>query len=95
MAVDQDLFQGRAVYNAVGCDACGKTGFKGRGAIFEVLQVTDPIESMIIGRRPTGEIKAKAIEEDMTTLRDDGWNRVFSGFTTIDEVLRVTEDQAD
>jgi type II secretory ATPase GspE/PulE/Tfp pilus assembly ATPase PilB-like protein len=95
MGIEQSLFEGKTVYSSVGCDACGKTGFKGRGAIFEVLQVTDPIESMIIGRRPTGEIKAKAISEGMTTLRDDGWNRVFAGFTTIEEVLRVTEDQAE
>ncbi len=95
MGLQEALFEGRPVHASVGCDACGKTGFKGRGAIFEVLSVTDAIESMIIGRRTTGEIKARAIAEGMTTLRDDGWNRVFSGFTTIEEVLRVTEDQAD
>ncbi len=95
MGLEESLFAGRTVHATVGCDVCSKTGFKGRGAIFEVLPATDAIESMIIARRTASEIKAKAIEEGMTTLRDDGWNRVFSGFTTIEEVLRVTEDQAE
>jgi len=95
MSLDEELFRDRTIYNSVGCDLCGKTGFKGRAAIFEVLQVTDAIESLIIARQPTGDIKAKAIAEGMSTLRDDGWNRVFAGTTTIDEVLRVTEDQLE
>jgi len=74
------------------CEACRKTGFRGRMGIFEVLPVTDPIESMVIARRATNEIKQQGIAEGMSTLRDDGWNKVFSGVTTIEEILRVTED---
>jgi type IV pilus assembly protein PilB len=57
-----------------------------------VLPVTDPIESMVIARRATNEIKQQGIAEGMSTLRDDGWNKVSGGVTTIEEVLRVTED---
>jgi len=95
VGLEDAFFEGKTIHTAVGCDACGKTGFKGRGAIFEVLPVTDAIESLVIARRTSTEIKARAITEGMTTLRDDGWNRVFAGFTTIEEVLRVTEDQGE
>jgi len=92
---DVHLFDGKTIYDAEGCDMCGKTGFKGRGAIFEVLQMTEAIQTLVIARRSSSEIKDKAIAEGMTTLRQDGWNRDNNGFTTIDEVVRVTEDQAE
>ncbi|MCL1856058.1 MAG: GspE/PulE family protein [Kiritimatiellaeota bacterium] len=90
-----NFFDGKTVHDAVGCDLCGKTGYKGRGAIFEVLPITDTIESMIIARKSSGDIKAQAIAEGMTTLRDDGWNRVFAGFTTFTQILSATEDQTE
>jgi type IV pilus assembly protein PilB len=54
--------------------------------------VTEPIESMIINRRPAGEVKLKAIEQGMLTLRQDGWTKVFQGMTTVEEIFRVTEE---
>ncbi len=79
---------------AVGCEKCAMTGYRGRRGIFELLQVTEPIESMIINRRPAGEIKLKAIEQGMLTLREDGWAKVFKGMTTVEEIFRVTEENA-
>ena len=93
MHLDPELFKNKVIHHVAGCQQCGKSGYKGRGAIFEVLNVTDALRQLITEHRPSSIIKAKAIEEGMTTLRDDGWNKVFSGFTTIEEVLRVTEDQ--
>jgi type II secretory ATPase GspE/PulE/Tfp pilus assembly ATPase PilB-like protein len=49
----------------------------------------------VTAHRPTSEIRAKAVEEGMTLLRDDGWAKVFSGFTSVGEVVRVTEDAED
>ncbi len=95
MDVDPAIFSGRTVHAPVGCEKCGKTGYKGRGGIFEVLNVSDTVQSLITARAPSGDIKEVAMKEGMSTLRDDGWRRVFDGFTTIDEVLRVTEDQAE
>ena len=54
--------------------------------------MTDAIESMIIARRSTNEIKQQPITEGMSTLRDDGWTKVLDGVTTIEEVVRATED---
>lgn len=80
------------VYAPVGCDACTHTGYKGRGAIFELLEVSEHIGSMIIGRRSSAEIRKAAMDEGMATLRQDGWRKVFNGFTSVEELMRVTED---
>ena len=80
------------VYTPTGCDACAHTGYKGRGAIFELLGVTEEIGSHIIARHSSAEIRKAAMAEGMTTLRQDGWRKVFNGFTSIEELMRVTED---
>ncbi len=80
------------VYAPVGCDACAHTGYKGRGAIFELLGVSEEIGSHIIARRSSVDIRKAAMAEGMTTLRQDGWRKVFNGFTSIEELMRVTED---
>ena len=80
------------VYAPKGCEACANTGYKGRGAIFELLGVSERIGSMIIGRHSSAEIRKAAMEEGMATLRQDGWRKVFSGFTSVEELMRVTED---
>ncbi|MEG1480474.1 MAG: ATPase, T2SS/T4P/T4SS family, partial [Kiritimatiellia bacterium] len=80
------------VYEPVGCDACVHTGYKGRGAIFELLNVNEQVGSLIIGRRSSTEIRHAAIAEGMSTLRQDGWRKVFNGFTSVEELMRVTED---
>lgn len=87
-----DLPEAAENYIAVGCENCGGTGFRGRQGIFELLHVTDAIETLIINRRPSGEIKHTSIQEGMRTLRDDGWDKILSGVTTLEEVLRVTEE---
>ncbi|MEI6892983.1 MAG: GspE/PulE family protein [Pontiella sp.] len=81
------------IYEAVGCDECRGNGYKGRTGIFEILHITDEIRPLIIAHASAAEIKAKALEENgMKTLRDDGWDKVLNGVTTMDEILRVTEE---
>ena len=83
-----------SILGPAGCEACRMTGFRGRQGIFEMLQVSEAIESHVIARKSTNEIKQQAITEGMSTLREDGWRKVLAGITTIEEVLRVTgEDQ--
>ena len=74
----------------LGCDACGGTGYRGRAGIFELLPVSDGIKELILSRADSGTIRARAIYEGMRLLRDDGWEKVRRGITTIEEVLRVT-----
>jgi type II secretion system protein E len=80
------------IYESVGCEKCRKTGFLGRNGIFEVLVVNDVIRPLVIGRESSNVIKQAAIKQGMRTLRDDGWVKVKKGVTTIEEVLRVTEE---
>ena len=81
------------IYEAVGCDECRGSGYKGRTGIFEILHVTDEIRPLVIAHASAADIKAKALEQGtMRVLREDGWDKVLNGVTTIDEILRVTED---
>ena len=73
-----------------GCDACGGTGFRGRMAIFELLSVDEGIKDLILARADAGTIRERAVARGMELLRQDGWNKTQAGFTTIEEVLRVT-----
>ena len=81
------------IYEAVGCDECRGTGYRGRCGIFEILPITDEIRPLIVSNASAGVIKQAAIEQGMKTLRDDGWEKVLDGITTIDEILRVTEEK--
>ncbi len=80
------------IYEPTGCDVCRNTGFRGRSGIFEVLPLTDAIQSLIIARHSAIEIKQQGLREGMRTLRDDGWEKVLQGITTVEEVLRATEE---
>jgi len=73
-----------------GCAACNNTGFKGRTGLFEVMQVTPDIRDLILNRSQSREIKAKAIEQGMLTLRRSGLTKIKAGITTVEEVLRET-----
>jgi type II secretory ATPase GspE/PulE/Tfp pilus assembly ATPase PilB-like protein len=73
-----------------GCPDCNFTGYHGRIALFEMMLMDDVIRSMVVHQRPSNEIRHKALERGFTTLRHDGWKRVLSGMTTVEEVLRVT-----
>jgi len=77
-------------YYGKGCDACNQTGYKGRKGIYELMQITDPVRELINERAPTVELKQKAVELGMVTLRQDGIRSIFAGDTTIEEVLKYT-----
>src|ERR1700685_2329358 len=77
-------------YEGVGCLECSGTGFRGRSAITELLDLSDRIREMIIDRRPTSEIKRAAGEEGMTFLRDSALAKVREGVTTLKEINKVT-----
>src|SRR6184192_1262888 len=73
-----------------GCFECGGTGFRGRSAIHELLDLTDSIREMILNRRPTSEIKRAAKEDGMTFLRDSAVEKMRLGITTLREINKVT-----
>ncbi len=75
-----------------GCDACRHTGYRGRVAIYEMLAFSNPIKEMTYRRSPSTDIKRKARQLGMKTLRESGWTQVCRGKTTIEDVMRVTSD---
>ena len=80
------------LYRGKGCERCFGLGTLGRTAIYEILPIDQELCSMIIRRCHSGEIKEYAVARGMKTLRDDGLARAAAGITTIEEVLRVTQD---
>jgi general secretion pathway protein E len=84
------LKAGDKVGEAVGCDRCSGTGYKGRIGVFEVLEITEEIARMIGTQIPEATIEAKAKADGMTTMIEDGVAKCRAGLTSIDEILRVT-----
>jgi type IV pilus assembly protein PilB len=73
----------------VGCSSCSNTGYRGRLALHEIMAVTEEIERLTVTRASTAEITRTAIDQGMTTLRMDGWQKAMLGQTSIEEILRV------
>ncbi|WP_244395986.1 GspE/PulE family protein [Beijerinckia indica] len=80
---------GTILHHAVGCERCAHTGYRGRGALFEVLEITDEIRRLILNGADEGIIVQTARTQGMQTMLDDGLARCRLGQTTIDEVFRV------
>ena len=76
-------------YRSVGCDECNQTGYKGRMAIFEVMEMSSKIAKLTIDRVDASVIRREALKEGMTLLIEDGIRRIREGLTTIEEVVRV------
>ena len=81
---------GRAFYMSVGCDACNHTGYRGRTAIHELLDLSDTIREMIVERRPGSEVRRAAEAEGLKSLRESALQKVFAGTSTLHEINRVT-----
>jgi len=80
-------------YEGKGCEECRFTGYQGRTAIYEILNVTDAIRDLIIKHASSQQIKQKAISQGMRTMRQNGMQKVEVGVTTLTEVMRVTQQE--
>jgi type II secretory ATPase GspE/PulE/Tfp pilus assembly ATPase PilB-like protein len=89
-ALDPALEFSHTFYEGIGCIECGGTGYKGRTAICELLDLTDRIRELILEKRPTSEIKKAARDEGMRFLRESAIEQVMNGKTTLREVNKVT-----
>jgi type II secretory ATPase GspE/PulE/Tfp pilus assembly ATPase PilB-like protein len=78
-------------YRGRGCEHCRQTGYRGRTAIYEICVVNESLRRLIIRKETGSAMKQRAITDGMETLREDGWRRVLLGQTTIEEVVRVTQ----
>jgi type II secretory ATPase GspE/PulE/Tfp pilus assembly ATPase PilB-like protein len=90
-AAGKKSIDGVRTYQGEGCKMCGGTGYKGRTAIFEVMEVTDELRELITQKASADILAKKANELKMTTMLEDGISKVIQGTTTIEEVLRATK----
>ena len=88
--VDPELVRGATLYEAKGCDECNGTGYRGRAAIVELLELNDVIRDLIIGKVPATQLKQAAREAGVVFLRDSALEKLVAGDTTIKEINRVT-----
>ncbi len=94
VGISMDDVKDGVLYRSKGCSTCLDTGFSGRLAIFEILIIDDDIRNLTLNTTDSSTIKRKAVENGLTTLRMDGASKVIEGLTSIDEVLRVTEEES-
>ncbi|HIE10188.1 MAG TPA: secretion system protein E [Kiritimatiellae bacterium] len=88
--LDPEEFAGATFYEPVGCPKCNSVGFKGRGALMEILLMSDAVRDLVLRNADSAAIREKAIQEGMVTLRNAGLQRVKEGVTSIEEAMRVT-----
>jgi type II secretory ATPase GspE/PulE/Tfp pilus assembly ATPase PilB-like protein len=89
------LMTGSALYRGRGCNKCSLTGYYGRKGIFEIFTVTEEIQRMIYNKVPATELRVRARENGMRTLREDGLRKTAAGVTTVEEVMRNTMGDLD
>ena len=77
-------------YKGAGCKTCNNTGYKGRIGLYEVMEVTDDIRELILIGASSLELRKRAIEDGMITLRESGLYKIRNGVTTVEEVVRET-----
>ena len=77
-------------YKGSGCKTCNNTGYKGRVGLYEVMEVTDEIRELILIGASALELRKRAIEDGMITLRESGLQKIRNGITTLEEVVRET-----
>ena len=85
-AAGVELFHGK------GCDDCRGTGYRGRTGIYELFRITEEARSLVVRKAPAGEIRRHAVAQGMVTLREDAWAKACAGLTTVEEILRVTQE---
>ena len=93
IAISEEQLQATTFYKGRGCVNCRQTGYYGRTGIFEILEVKQPVRRMIFDEANEEELKERANEDGMVSLRQAGINKVLKGVTTIDEVLRSTVEE--
>jgi general secretion pathway protein E len=92
--VDPDKVRDANLVRGAGCNLCRNTGYLGRTAIHELVLIDETLRNLIVERSPSSLIRNHALAQGMVPLRESGWRKAAAGITTVDEVLRVTQDDS-
>jgi type II secretory ATPase GspE/PulE/Tfp pilus assembly ATPase PilB-like protein len=95
LGIDRSQLDEAQIMKGVGCESCKHRGYKGRMGIFEMFMIDDEVRHMINNKCSTVELRKRAREMGMRTLREDGIRKVLAGLTTPEEVIAVTMSDAD
>jgi type IV pilus assembly protein PilB len=90
LELDRSQIGEQSFYRGEGCTTCNQTGYGGRRAIFEYMQINDTLRAAIVERKPTLALRNKAMELGMRTLREDGIRCILDGYTTVEEIIQYT-----
>lgn len=93
MNIPRERWEQTEFYRGKGCEKCKFLGYRGRTGVFEIFPMNERIKELTVERASASVIKQQALKEGMTTLRQFGWEVVQQGITTVDEVLRVTQEE--
>lgn len=88
--LDPSILQQKEFFHGAGCSGCANTGYSGRLGIFEMLSISESIRELISEGKPAGAVREQALNEGMRTLREDGLRSIFTGVTTVEEVIRYS-----
>jgi type II secretion system protein E len=91
MGADPNDGVDRIFYKGTGCDRCGSSGYRGRTAIHEIFEMNSDLRKLVIRAESNMKIKRLATEQGMRSLRQDGWQKILMGITTVEEVMRITQ----
>lgn len=92
LSITPEMYRGKTIYKAAGCSSCAKTGYQGRMGIYEIMPIDETVRGMILKNMDANTIKKAASQGGLKTLREDGASKVLSGLTSIEEVLRATQE---
>ena len=93
LGVTRDVLQKYTLYKHVGCEKCSNTGYTGRTVISELMAMTDPLRALILSGADAGMIKKLALQEGMTTVRQNAITKVLQGVTSMEELYRATQTE--
>ena len=91
LGLSREQARGLTLYRAAGCPKCFQSGYKGRIGIYEIMEMTPALQNLILKTHDSHQIKNVALRQGMTTLYQDGIDKVLQGITTVEEVLRVSQ----
>jgi general secretion pathway protein E len=91
IGIPREQLENHTIYQAKGCEKCFNTGYRGRIGIFEIMHFNENLKNLILKTYDASQIKQHALQNKMKTLRQSGIEKVLAGKTTIEEVLRVTQ----
>jgi len=95
LRIDPTRAVAASIYGPVGCEKCRRNGYRGRMGLFELFTIDDEVRHMINQNLTTSQLRRRARELGMRTLREDGIRKVLSGLTSADEVIHVTMSDHD